>query len=333
MTNKIYVANQISSNVTVIDGTNNSTATVAAPFTPYAVEVNPATNKIYVADLDSNNMTVIDGTNNSTSTVAVGSFPNLFAVNPLTNQIYVANRTGNNVTVITPAPTNAIPLNTAITPLAGMTTSSYAPTFTMTATSTYSPTAPPPQNIYYQVDTANGTWSRATNTGSTSTTVTATAQTGVLQNGLHTIYFFASDGSDGTSINPNRPAESGYRSIWGRMGFTKTFEALAPESSPVIGGINSYIFRVIASPTAAGVTVAGRVTTANGIGVRNAVVQLTDSLGATRRAVTSAFGYYRFDDVEVGGTYTVAVASKRFTFIPRIISLNDAIEDLDFAAQ
>ncbi|MBK9438022.1 MAG: carboxypeptidase regulatory-like domain-containing protein [Chloracidobacterium sp.] len=87
------------------------------------------------------------------------------------------------------------------------------------------------------------------------------------------------------------------------------------------------------APTAAGVTVAGRVLTSSGLGLRNAVVTITDSQGVIRRAVTSTFGYYRFDDVEVGGTYTVAVQSKRFQFTPQIISLNDAVDALDFTAQ
>ena len=58
LTNKIYVANQGSANVTVIDGTNNSTTTVATGSTPIAVAVNPVTNKIYVANSGSGNVTV-----------------------------------------------------------------------------------------------------------------------------------------------------------------------------------------------------------------------------------------------------------------------------------
>ena len=59
--NKIYVANYGSDSVTVINGTNNSTTTVAAGTDPYAVAVNPITNKIYVANNGSDNVTVIDG--------------------------------------------------------------------------------------------------------------------------------------------------------------------------------------------------------------------------------------------------------------------------------
>ncbi|MDQ3180763.1 MAG: YncE family protein, partial [Acidobacteriota bacterium] len=98
VTNKIYVANSGSGNVTVIDGTNNSTTTVAAGSTPVAVAINSVTNKIYVANADSNNVTVIDGTNNSTQTVAAGSQPNAVAVNSETNKIYVTNLDSNNIT-------------------------------------------------------------------------------------------------------------------------------------------------------------------------------------------------------------------------------------------
>ena len=72
VTNKIYVANRGSDNVTVIDGATNGTTTVAAGTSPLAVAVNPVTNKIYVANQGSDNVTVIDGATNGTSTVAAG---------------------------------------------------------------------------------------------------------------------------------------------------------------------------------------------------------------------------------------------------------------------
>src|SRR5690242_14802289 len=61
VTNRIYVANLFSSAVTVIDGANNTTATVTltAGSSPQAVAVNPVTNKIYVANASSNNVVVI----------------------------------------------------------------------------------------------------------------------------------------------------------------------------------------------------------------------------------------------------------------------------------
>src|SRR6266852_1928416 len=105
VTNKIYVANRGSNNVTVIDGAKNTTTPVTAGTNPAGVAVNPVTNKIYVANQGSNNVTVIDGATNGTpasvsATVAAGTMPSGVAVNPVTNKIYVTNANSNNVTVI-----------------------------------------------------------------------------------------------------------------------------------------------------------------------------------------------------------------------------------------
>ena len=85
--------------------------------------------------------------------------------------------------------------------------------------------------------------------------------------------------------------------------------------------------------SAANVSISGRVLTSSGAGVRNAIVQLTGTDGVTRRARTSSFGYYRFDDVEAGETYVIGVASKRYTFAPRAITVADELTDVDFIGQ
>jgi hypothetical protein len=89
------------------------------------------------------------------------------------------------------------------------------------------------------------------------------------------------------------------------------------------------------APTAAGVSVSGRVMTANGNGIRNVIVTLADASGLTRRAISSSFGYYRFDDVEAGQNYVISVRSKRFTFAnpTRILSVQDELTDVDFTAE
>ncbi len=111
VTNKIYVANYDSNDVTVIDGATNTATTVAAMNSPIDVAVNPSTDKIYVANYGSNAVTVIDGATNSTAAVASGIHPVELAVNQVTNAIYALNvgdeRGGRgNVTVIDGA-TNA----------------------------------------------------------------------------------------------------------------------------------------------------------------------------------------------------------------------------------
>jgi len=100
ITNKIYIANHVSNNVTVIDGATNTTTKVSAGSQPSALAVNPLTNKIYVANYGSANVTVIDGATNTTTTVAAGTNPDAIALDPVTNNIYVANYGSANVTAI-----------------------------------------------------------------------------------------------------------------------------------------------------------------------------------------------------------------------------------------
>jgi hypothetical protein len=88
-----------------------------------------------------------------------------------------------------------------------------------------------------------------------------------------------------------------------------------------------------AVPTAANVTVSGRVLTASGSGIRNAVVTLIDTRGVVRSVSTSSFGYYHFEDVRAGGSYVIGVASKRFRFSPQAVNLTDNLTDLNLVAE
>jgi YVTN family beta-propeller protein len=128
--NKIYVANSSSNNLSVIDGTSNSVvATITDPnaVAPVAVAVNPTTNTIYVANSQSNNVSIIDGaTNTVTATIPVGASPSGVAVESQTNFIYVANA-GNsqsgdpgNITVIDDAKqtTTTLTDSKAVSPVA-----------------------------------------------------------------------------------------------------------------------------------------------------------------------------------------------------------------------
>lgn len=89
------------------------------------------------------------------------------------------------------------------------------------------------------------------------------------------------------------------------------------------------------APTAANVTISGRVLTAGGQGVRNTVLTLTDSSGMTRIARTSGFGYYRFEDVPSGEIYVLTISSKRFVFgsPTRVLNVQEALSDIDFIAE
>ena len=79
------------------------------------------------------------------------------------------------------------------------------------------------RNIYYQVDTDQGAWLTATPAGGSS----GSGTTPPLTPGNHTLYAFATDGNDATSINAG------------------------PQSSPLIGAIASYSFAVTVVPPVA----------------------------------------------------------------------------------
>ncbi len=86
----------------------------------------------------------------------------------------------------------------------------------------------------------------------------------------------------------------------------------------------------IAVPSAAAVSVSGRVLTPDGRGLRNAVVTLNDQKGIARQVTTSSFGYYRFNEVQTGETYIISVKSKLYRFAPRLVTVSDALTDVDF---
>ena len=90
------------------------------------------------------------------------------------------------------------------------------------------------------------------------------------------------------------------------------------------------------APTAAGASISGRIRTADGRGIRNVRLVLTNAetgeISTTN--LSSSFGYYRFDNILVGQTYILTVRAKRYTFDPdtRVITLLDELTDEDFDA-
>lgn len=100
-------------------------------------------------------------------------------------------------------------------------------------------------------------------------------------------------------------------------------------------GVNSSVvnYRLNVTTTAGSVSVGGQVFFSAGSGLPRAVVTITDQSGNSRSVITSSLGYYRFDDVAVGQTYTVSVSTKQFQFTPQMVTVNDVITNLDFTAQ
>lgn len=115
--------------------------------------------------------------------------------------------------------------------------------------------------------------------------------------------------------------------------------SLVPSFTTIATAPTNTAFRGIAmtpnSPVAAGVTVGGRITDSNGRGLGRVAVTISGGeLTRPLRTMTSPFGYYLFDDLTVGSTYIVTVGSKQYAFTPntRVVSLTDAVTDVDFTA-
>lgn len=86
-------------------------------------------------------------------------------------------------------------------------------------------------------------------------------------------------------------------------------------------------------PTAAEVSVGGRITTADGRGIRNIRVTVSGGdLAGPRSAITSAFGYWQVEGLTAGQSYVVSVGAKRYLFDPpaRLVSPTDSMADVDF---
>ena len=99
-----------------------------------------------------------------------------------------------------------------------------------------------------------------------------------------------------------------------------------------VGGTSTtYNFEL--APSAALVTVGGRVLDGYGMPVSGAFVAITAPNGTVQSALTNAFGHYRFSDIATGSIYSVTVRAKGHAFAPRSVSVIDELTDLDFIAE
>ncbi len=76
--------------------------------------------------------------------------------------------------------------------------------------------------------------------------------------------------------------------------------------------------------------VGGRVVDQAGRGVPNALVRLDDGNGVVRGATTNGFGYYRFDTVIGGASYTMSVRDKRNSFTQQVVDVNGNLSNVNF---
>ena len=86
----------------------------------------------------------------------------------------------------------------------------------------------------------------------------------------------------------------------------------------------------IASPTSANVPVSGRVVNQKGTGISRIAVQLIDTNGSVRTVYSNSFGYYRFEEVEVGQTYVLGISSKKYSSPSQTINVSEELSDINF---
>ena len=212
VTNRIYAA--FSDKIVVVNGADNTVLAVIASGVnggPVAVGINTMTNKIYVPN-DDGSLTLIDGATNATQNLAIPTGAKGVAVNPLTNSVFVLSASG--ITRITGAngeTIQTIPLTTSIAHVANDTTATSG-SFSISASASGGFLAA--RKVYYQIDGTNGTWSAASGSGPFSASFSG------LSLGQHTIYAFATDALDATSIMNDM------------------------QSNPIVGNLTSYTFTV-----------------------------------------------------------------------------------------
>lgn len=89
------------------------------------------------------------------------------------------------------------------------------------------------------------------------------------------------------------------------------------------------------APTAALVSVKGRVLSSDGRNIPNALISITDSNGTKQTTRTNPFGYYRFTDLTAGEIYIFSIYSKGYTFNPATIAVtvNEDLSNINFVAE
>lgn len=105
------------------------------------------------------------------------------------------------------------------------------------------------------------------------------------------------------------------------------------DDNPASDKGSAYVFRVSNTPTAANVSVGGRITV-RGRGLKNARITLINQNGEAQTVLSGQLGYYRFVNVEPGQSYTISILSKKYTFSQsqRVISINGDTDDINFVA-
>jgi hypothetical protein len=87
------------------------------------------------------------------------------------------------------------------------------------------------------------------------------------------------------------------------------------------------------APTAANVTVSGRVTNSLGRAIYGARVTIFGQNGVPFTSATNPFGYFRIGGIQAGHTYLMRITHKQYRFNDRAVNLNDDLTDVNIVAE
>ncbi|HEX8734125.1 MAG TPA: S8 family serine peptidase [Pyrinomonadaceae bacterium] len=144
-------------------------------------------------------------------------------------------------------------------------------------------------------------------------------------------HIIAYDDNSGGGTNARIPA-SGSLILPSTGSYTILATKFGASRAPEAPQNGNYQLAMLA-PTAAAVSVGGRVLTASGAGAANARVLLTNPSGETRAAITNSFGYFRFVNVAAGADYLFEIRHKRYSFAPRVVDVSEELNELNFTAE
>lgn len=148
--------------------------------------------------------------------------------------------------------------------------------------------------------------------------------------------FAAAQSGGQFSITQSVAANGGASSTGGNFGVTGTTAQTNVGVNPAGGnfGVTGSFWQTFFAPTAAQVSVGGKVTMANGVGIGSVRVLMTNQAGASATAVTNSLGNFRFAEVPAGEIYVFTVHSRRYQFsVPsQVLSVTDNVNDLVFIA-
>lgn len=131
-------------------------------------------------------------------------------------------------------------------------------------------------------------------------------------------------GASEANVYPYAPGSYG--------GGTSASGLQTPTGTNFIGHL-IFCYENFVAPTAAAVSVAGRVIDLNGRGLGGVSVSAANQLtGEVTFATTSSFGYYKLDGLTIDVLYTIRVSSKRYQFFnaERTFVLEDNLQGFDF---